>query len=65
MDDSAKDRYDMILGRYVLTKLVLNLKFSEDVIKSDDGTLKWSLATMVDLGIYEFLILNTGKITSE
>ena len=33
VDDSAKGRYDMILSRYLLTELGLNLKFSEHVIK--------------------------------
>ena len=27
-DDSAEGRYDIILGRYILTELGLNLKFS-------------------------------------
>ena len=30
--DSAKGRYDIILGRYILTALVLNLKLSEQII---------------------------------
>ena len=32
VDDSAKGRYDMILGRDLLTELVLNLKLSDNVI---------------------------------
>ena len=28
VDDHAKGRYDMILGHYLLTELVLNLKFA-------------------------------------
>ena len=35
VDDSAKGRYDMILGKCVLTELVLNLKLSEHVIEAD------------------------------
>ena len=42
----------MILGRYILNALVLNLKSSDHVIESDDGTLKGSTAHMVDLGTY-------------
>ena len=38
VDDSANKRYDMILGRDILTELGLNLKFSEHVIEADDGT---------------------------
>ena len=59
VDDSAKDRYDMILGRYLLTELGLNLKFSEHVIKADDGPFKGSTAPMVDFGTYIFKDLNT------
>ena len=33
VDDSAKGRYDMILGRNILKALGLNLKFSDHVIK--------------------------------
>ena len=34
-------------------------------MKADDGLLKGSTAPMVDLGKYEFKILDIGKITSE
>ena len=50
--DSSKGIYNMILGRYILNALVLNLKLSDHVIESDDGTLKGSTAHMVDLGTY-------------
>ena len=52
VDDSAKGRYDTILGRYLLTDLGLNLKFSDHVIEADDGPFKGSTAPMVDLGTY-------------
>ena len=64
MDESAKGRYDMILRRYILTELVLNLKFSEYVIKAGDGTSNGSTTPMVDLGTYISKDLNTGKITN-
>ena len=38
--DSAKGRYDIILGRDMLTELGLNLKFSQHVIKVDYGPFK-------------------------
>ena len=53
-DDSAKVRYDMILGRDLLTELVLNIKLSEHVIEADYQPLKGLTAPMVDLGKYEF-----------
>ena len=65
VDDSARGRYDAILGRDLLTGLWLNLKVSEYVIEADDGTLKGSATTMVNVGTYIFKYLNTGKITPE
>ena len=37
VDDSAKGRYNIILGRDLLTELGLNIKLSEHVIEADDG----------------------------
>ena len=54
VDDSAKGRYDIILGRYILTTLGLNFNFSDHVIEAYYGSLTWSKAPMVDLGRYEF-----------
>ena len=36
VNDSSKGRYYMILGRYLLTELVLNLRLSDKTIESDD-----------------------------
>ena len=52
VDESAKVRYETILGIYILTALVLNLKFSDNVIEADDGLFKGSTPSMVDLGTY-------------
>ena len=49
---SAKGIYYMILGRYLLLGLVLNLKFSEHVTEADYGSFKGSTASMVYLGTY-------------
>ena len=54
MDESAKVRYDIILGRDLLKDLGLNLNLSYHVIEADDGHFKGSTASMVDLGTYEF-----------
>ena len=59
VDESAKGKYNMILVRYLLTELLLNIKFSEHVIKADDGPLNWYTAPMVDLGTYLLKYLNT------
>ena len=65
VDDSAKGRYNMILGWNLLTELELNLKFSEHVIKSYNTPFKGSKTYMVDLGTYILKYLNTDKITYE
>ena len=57
VDDSAKGRYDMIMGQDLLTELVLNLKFSEHVIEADDGTFKGYTTPMVNFGTYIFKYL--------
>ena len=62
---SNRSMYYMILGRYMLTELVLNLKNSKHVIESDNGPLIGSTSPMVDLGAYVFKYLNTVKITPE
>ena len=43
----------------------MNLKFSEHVIGVDDGPFSGYIAPMVDLGMYIFKYLNTGKITPQ
>ena len=65
MNDSAKGGYYIILGRYILTDLRLNLKFSNKLIESDDGPFKGYTAPMVDLGTYKFKDLNTGKLNQK
>ena len=61
----ARVRYEIILRRYILTAPELNLDFYKHFIVEDDGPLKESTTTMVDLVIYDFKILNKGKITPE
>ena len=65
VDESAKGGYDMILGRYLLRVLGLNLKFSDNFIEEDDGPFKGSTSPMVDLFMHEFEYLNIGNISPE
>ena len=65
VDDSAKGRFNMILGRYLSTALGLNLKLPKHIIESGDIPLKLPTAPIVDLGAYKFKDLNTDKITPE
>ena len=63
VDYSAKVRYNMILGRYLLRELGFNLNFSKHAIEGGDRPLKGSTPPMVDLGPYKFKDLIAGKIT--
>ena len=63
MDDSYKGIYVMILGRYLLTESLLNLKLSEHSIEVDDGHLKGLTSPMVDLGTYGLKKLKRGYYT--
>ena len=54
LDDSAKDRYEMILCRDLLPALGLNKKSSEHIIEADDGPFKVPTETMVNMVTYEF-----------
>ena len=60
VEESANGKYDMILGRYLLTSLGLNLKFSGNVMHVGEGPYKWCSAPMVDVNNYDFNIFN-GK----
>ena len=65
MDEFVKGRYDIILDRYLLTDLLFNPEFSENVIKAYGIPLKGSSAPMFGLGAYEFTYLNTMGITPD
>ena len=54
MDESTTGRYDMILGRDLLTAMVMDLKFSGNVIHG--GEVPYS-APMVDVNNFYFYIL--------
>ena len=54
MDDSVKGRYNIMLGRYLLTKLGLNLKLSDHIVEAGGGSLKGETTPMVHLVTYEF-----------
>ena len=53
MYDSSKSRYDVILGRYILT-LRLYFKVSDHVTKGCDGPFESCIPPMVDLSMNNF-----------
>ena len=62
VDDSTKIRYNLILGRYLLTPLRLYLEFSNTVIEGGNGPFEIFTASMVDLGTYDFDFLVQVKL---
>ena len=62
---STKSRYDMILGRDLLTDFGLDLKFSENIIMGGDWLFKGCSAPMVDVSIYDFKPLTYKKVKPE
>ena len=57
IDEYTTVRYDMILGRDLLTALVLDLKFDENFINGGEGPYKGCSTPMVDVNNYNFGIL--------
>ena len=53
VDESSQVKCDMNLGIDLIKALVLNIKFTENIIKADGVPLKGSTEPMVDLGTYE------------
>ena len=65
VDDSAKGRYDIILGRYLLTELGINLNIFKHAIEAGGGPLKYFTVPMIYFDMYTFKDLNAVKITPE
>ena len=65
VDDFAEISYFIILSRYLLTSLVINLKFPKQIIEGCSGPFESYTEPIVDLGTYEFKIVNVDKITSK
>ena len=58
-------RYDMILGRDLLTVLGLDLIFSKNIILGGEGPKKGCSAPMVGVNNYEFNILTAKTVKLE
>ena len=61
MDKQTNRKYDMILCRYLLTALGLDINFSENITIGDGGSHKRCSAHMANLSSYKFKPL-TDKI---
>ena len=58
MNESTKDRCDMIIGRDPLTYLVLDLKCSKHAITGGDVPYEGLTDTIVDMITYDYELLN-------
>ena len=65
VDKQITIRYDMILGRDLLTALGLDLKFSENISIGGDGPYERCSETMVDLRYYKFEYLRDKIVKPE
>ena len=65
VDESTTGRYNMILGRDLLTALGLDLKFSEKVIHGGEGPCEGSSALMVHIKNYDLNILTAKTVKPE
>ena len=61
----TNSRYNMILGRDLLTALGLDIKFSENIILGGDGTFIGCSAPIVDVSTYDFKTLTDNKVKPE
>ena len=64
-DRSTNSRWNITLGRYLLTALGLDLKVSEKIILGGDGSFKGWSAPMVDVSTYDFKTLTDNKVKLE
>ena len=55
----------MIIDRYLITTLGLNIRFSENIIIGGDGPFKGCSAPMLDVSTYEFKLLTEKKVKPE
>ena len=65
MVESTNNIYDMILGRDLLIALVLDIKFSENVMIGSEGPYEGCFVTMVDVINYEFTSITDKTVRLE
>ena len=65
VDESTNRRYDIIIGRDLLTTLGLDLKFSKNIIIGVEIPYKGCLSPMVDLRNYAFTHITDKTVKLE
>ena len=65
VDNKTNSKYNMILGRDLLTALVLDLKFSENIIIGGEGPYEGYLSPMIDCSNCDFKSLTENIVKPE
>ena len=65
VDESSNGRYEMILGRGLLTSLGMDLKFSDNFIIGSNIQYEGLSAPMVDVSNYKFILLIDKTVNQE
>ena len=65
VDNKTNSRYDMILGRGLITAMGLDLKYSENLIIGGAGPYELCLVPMADLSNYGFKSLAENIVKPE
>ena len=65
MDETTNDRYGIILGRDLLTAMVLDLKFYDKFIIGDDIPYEGCSVPMVDASNYKFKSVTDKTVKPE
>ena len=65
IDKSTNGRYDMIIVRDILSELVPDLKFSDNIISVREGTHEGCSTPMVDVSNYDFNIITDKAVKLE
>ena len=62
VNESTNGRYDMVLGKDLLTTLVLDVKFSDNVKIGSEVTYEGCSAPMVDVTNYNFTFITDKTV---
>ena len=65
MDESTNGRYDMILGRDLITALGLDFKFSDNIIIVNEGPYEGYSTPLVDVSNHNFTSITDKSVKRE
>ena len=65
VDESTNSRYDMILGRDLITALGLDFKFSDNIIIVNEGPYEGYSTPLVDVSNHNFTSITDKSVKQE